>query len=84
MLSCMRGLNILVINLLSVILFANIFSHLVCCLFTLSVLFFAMRKLLSLIRFHLFIFAFVSFALEVDPKNMSMVYVQEGSPCIFF
>ena len=55
------------INPLSVISFANIFSHSVGCLFVLWMVFFAVLKLLSLIRFHLFIFvfifAFISFAL---------------------
>ena len=38
------------INLLSVASFANIFSHSVDCLFILSVIYFAMQKLLNLIR----------------------------------
>ena len=42
--------------------FANIFTHSVDCLFILLVLLFGVWKLLSLIRSHLFIFAFVSFA----------------------
>ena len=50
------------ITSLSVISFANIFSHSVGCLFVLSMVSFAVQKLLSLIRSHLFIFAFVSFA----------------------
>ena len=51
------------INPLLVISFANIFSHYVGCLFVLLMVYFAVQKLLSLIRFHLFIFAFISFAL---------------------
>ena len=47
------------INPLS-ILFANIFFHSICCLFILFIVSFAVQKLLSLIRSHLFIFAFVS------------------------
>ena len=39
--------------------FANILSHSVSCLFIWFVAPFAMEKLLSLIRFHLFVFAFV-------------------------
>ena len=62
-LSCMSYLYILEINPLSVTSFANIFSHSVGYLFTLFMIFFAVQKLLSLIRSHLFIFAFVSFAL---------------------
>ena len=63
MLNCMSYLYILDINPLLVISFANIFSHSVGCLFVLSVVSFAVKKLLSLISSHFFIFAFISFAL---------------------
>ena len=43
--------------------FANIFSHSVGCLFILLMVYFAVQKLLSLIRYHLFIFAFISISL---------------------
>ena len=43
-------LYILEINPLSVVSFANIFSHSVCCLFILFMVSFAVQKLLSLIR----------------------------------
>ena len=60
--------------------FANIFSHSVGCLFVLSMVSFAVQKLLSLIRFHLFIFAFVPFALgDGSKKNTAMIYVEEFS-----
>ena len=49
------------INLLSVTSFANSFSHPVGCLFVLLMASFAVQKLLSLIRSHLFIFAFIYF-----------------------
>ena len=62
-LSCMSCLYILEINPLSVVSLANIFSHSVGCLFSLFMVSFAVQKLLSLIRFHLFIFAFISIAL---------------------
>ena len=62
-------LHILGIDPLSVKSFENIFSNSVGCLFLLSKVFFAVQKLLSLIRSHLFIFAFVSFALGTDPKK---------------
>ena len=52
------------INPLLVISFANIFSHSVGCLLVLSVVSFAVRKLLSLTRSHLFIFAFVFFVMD--------------------
>ena len=48
------------INLLSVALFAIIFSHPEGCLFTLLIVSFVAQKLLSFIRSHLFIFAFIS------------------------
>ena len=57
------------INPLAVISFANIFSHSVGCLFILSMVSFAVQKLLSLIRSHLFIFAFISFALGDGSKK---------------
>ena len=63
MLSCLNCLYMLDINHLSVISFANIISHSVGCLFVLLMVSFAMQKLLSLIRSHLFIFTFISFAL---------------------
>ena len=73
------------INPLLVISFANIFSHLVGCLFILSVVSFAMQKLLSLIRFHLFMFAFIFFALgDRSKKNIAAIYVKECSAYVFF
>ena len=43
--------------------FAIIFSHSEGCLFTLLIVSFVVQKLLSLIRSHLFIFAFISITL---------------------
>ena len=60
MLSCMSCLYMLYINLLLVLSFANIFSHSVSCVFVLFMVSFAVEKLASLIRLHLFIFAFIS------------------------
>ena len=62
-LSCMSYLYILEINPLSVVSFAIIFSHSEGCLFTLLIVSFAVQKLLSLIRSHLFTFAFISITL---------------------
>ena len=53
-------LYILEINPLSVVSFAIIFLHSKGCLFTLLIVPFIVQKLLSLIRSHLFIFAFIS------------------------
>ena len=62
-LSCMSCLYILKIHPLSVVSFAIIFFHSVCCLFTLLIVYFAVQKPLSLIRFHLFTFVFISITL---------------------
>ena len=59
----MSSLYIGGINPLAVTLFANVFFHLVGCLFALLMVSFAVQKLLILVRFCLFIFAFISFAL---------------------
>ena len=58
-LSCMRCLFILEINPLSVVSLAIIFSHSEGCLVTLLMVSFAVQKLLSLIRSHLFTFVFI-------------------------
>ena len=62
-LSCMSCLYILEINPLSVVSFAIIFSHSEGCLFTLLIVSFAVQKLLSLIRSHMFTFVFISITL---------------------
>ena len=67
--------------------FANIFTHSVDCLFILLVLLFGVWKLLSLIRSHLFIFAFVSFARgDRFPKKYCYNFHQRNyiSAYIFF
>ena len=63
-LTCISCLYILEINPLSVVSFAIIFSHFKGCLFTLLIVFFAVQKLLSLIRSHSFIFVFISITLR--------------------
>ena len=62
-LSCRSCLYIFEINSSSVVSFAIIFSHSEGCLFTLLRVSFIVQKLLSLIRSHLFIFAFISITL---------------------
>ena len=62
-LSYMSCVCILEINALSVVSFAIIFSHSDGCLFTLLIVSFALQKLLSLIRAHLFVFVFISITL---------------------
>ena len=56
-------LHIFEINSLSVASFAIIFSHSESCLFTLLRVSFVVQKLLGLIKFYLFIFAFISITL---------------------
>ena len=53
-------LYIVEINPMSVVSFVVIFSHSEDCLFTLLIVSFVVQKHLSLIRSHLFIFAFIS------------------------
>ena len=58
------------INPLSVASFANIFSYSEGCLFILFMVFFAVQKLLSFIRSHLFIFVFISISLGGGSKGI--------------
>ena len=59
-LSCRSCLYIFGNSCLSVASFAIIFAHSEGCLFTLLIVSFVVQKLLSLIRSHLFTFAFIS------------------------
>ena len=70
MLRYISCLYILEINTLLVASFASIFSLSVCCLFILFMGSFAVQKLLSLIRSHLFIFILISIALRDESKKM--------------
>ena len=72
--SCLYKLDI---NPLLVISFANIFSHSVGCLFILLMVSFAVQKLLSLIRSHLFIFVFISFALGDESKKVRLRFMSK-------
>ena len=82
-LSCMSCLYILEINPLSVS-FAISFSHSEGCLFSLLIVSFAMQKILSLIRFHLFIFVFIYITLRKRwvIEDLVVVYVIEHSACV--
>ena len=64
--SRMSCLYLLEINPLSVTSFANIFTHSVGCPFILFMVSFAVQKLLSLIRSHLFLFSLLQ---EMDQKR---------------
>ena len=66
------------INPLRVISFANIFSHSVGCLFVLSMVSFAMQKLLSLIEYQVFIFAFISFALGDRSQKILLQFMSKS------
>ena len=69
-LSSMSCLYILEINPLSTDPFASIFSHSEGCLFVLFIVTFAVQKLLSFIRSHLFIFVFISITLGDGSKKI--------------
>ena len=66
----MSCLYILEINPLSVVSFANIFSHSEGCLFVLFMVSFDVQKLLSLIRSHLFIFVFIFITIGGGSKKI--------------
>ena len=64
---------------MSVTSFASIFSHSVGFLFVLFMVSFAVQKLLSLIRSHLFIFVFTFITLGGgSKKDLAMIYVGGG------
>ena len=50
-------------------MFANVFSQSIDCLFILFMTFFAVQKLISLIRFHLFIFVFIFLPCKTDLRK---------------
>ena len=81
-LGCMSCLYTLEINPLSIGSFAIIFSQSEGCLFTLLIVSFAVEKLLSLIRSHLFIFVFYfHYSRRWVIKDLPLIYVIEGSAC---
>ena len=69
-LSCMSCLYILEINPLSDVSFANIFSHSDGYLFIVFMFSFVVQELVSFIRSHLFIFAFISLTLGGGSKRI--------------
>ena len=73
-LSCVSCLYILEINPLSVASFANIFSHSIGHLFVLFMVSFAAQKFLSLIRSHLFIFAFIFITLGDRTRKILLLF----------
>ena len=69
----MSCLYILEINLLSVVSFAIIFSYSGGCLFILLIVFFAVQKLLSLIRSHLFTFVFIPITQKLEDGSQRIM-----------
>ena len=63
---------------LSVVSFTNIFSHSVGCLFVLFRVSFAVQKLLSLIKSHLFIFVFIVITLGGGSEKMLLWFMSES------
>ena len=82
-LSCISCLYVLEINPLSVVSFAIIFSHSGGCLFTLLIVSFAVQKLLSLIRSHLFTFFDFHYSRRCVIEDLALIYVIECSAFIF-
>ena len=82
-LNCMSCLYILEINPLLVTSFANIFSHSVCCLFILFMVSFAVQKLLSLIRSHLFILVFISITLGEGSQKILLQFISKSVLTMF-
>ena len=68
---------------MSVPSFANIFSHSVVCLLVLFMVSFDVQKLLSLIRFHLFIFVFIVITLGGRSEKILLLFMSEGVWPIF-
>jgi len=78
-LSCMSYLCILEIDSLSVVSFVIIFSHSEVCLFTLLIVSLIVQNVLSLIRSHLFIFAFISIILGGGSlEDLAVIYHQDS------
>ena len=71
----MSCLYILEINPLSVVSFANIFSHPEGCLFVLFMVSFAVQKLL---KFHLFTFVFISVTLGGGSKKILLQFMSKS------
>ena len=79
-LSCMSCFYTLEINPLSGTSFANVFSHSVGHLFILFIVSFALQKLVSLIRSHLFTLVLFSLLQEVDQKDILLYLCQSVLP----
>jgi len=80
-LSWMSYVYILKINSLLVALFANIFSHSEGCFFVLFMVSFAVQKLLSCIRSHLFTFVFIFIILGSESKKILLQFMSKNVLC---
>ena len=78
LLNCMNCLHILEIKTLLVASFANTFFQSIDYLFVLFMVSFTVKKLRSLIRSHLFIFAFISIALRDWSKRTLVQFMSEN------
>ena len=81
-LSCMSCLYILQINTLSVVSFSIILSYSEGCLFTLLIVSFAVQKLLSLIRPHLFAFV-LCYSRRWVIEDLALIYVIKCPTYVF-
>ena len=79
----MRRLYILEINLLLVVLLANILSHYVVYLFILFMVSFAVKKVLRLLRYHLLIFVLLFIAVGGDQERYGCNLCQRLF-CLYF
>ena len=77
-LTCMSRFYMLQINLLQISSFAKIFFHSVDCCFVLFMISFAVQKVLSLIRSHLFIFIFVFITLGNGSKKTLLRFMPQS------
>ena len=82
-LSCTSYSYILEVNPLSVVSFAIIFSHSKGCLFTLLIVSFAVQKLLSLIRSHLFTFVFIFITLGGESWRILIWFMSSSVQPVF-
>ena len=84
LLSCVSCLCILEIDPLLVALYTDIVPHSVDCFFVLFMVSFAVQKLLSFIRSHLFIFVFIFITLGGGSKKILLLFMWESVLPVFF
>ena len=82
-LSFMNCLHVLEINPFSVALVANIFSHSEGCLFIVFMVAFAVQKLLSFIKSHLFIFVLIFITLRGRSKQILLWLMSKNGLPVF-